>query len=73
MPWLVRVYNGFNTVSPITSKRLIDIYVLPRLTYGLETSVVEFGHFQPSNLFHTKRTNLRRFSNLLNMGIKEDM
>ena len=31
---------GFNGVSPITSKKIIDIFVMPRLTYGLETLVI---------------------------------
>ena len=31
---------GLNGISPVTSKKLIDIYILPRLTYGLECLVL---------------------------------
>jgi hypothetical protein len=32
--------HSLNSVSAITSKKIIDIYMMPRLTYGSETLVL---------------------------------
>ena len=53
---------GFNGVSPITSKKLLDIYVLPRLTYGLETLTLKSREIEPMETFY--RESLRRIQSL---------
>ena len=42
---------GFNGVSPITSKKLIDIFIMPRLTYGLETLVIKSRELDPMEVY----------------------
>ena len=39
--------HGLNGVSPVTSKKLIEIYIIPRLTYGLETVVLTKKELEP--------------------------
>ena len=43
---------GLNGVCPSTSKKLIDIYVMPRMTYGLECLTLSSGHFQPLEIYY---------------------
>ena len=38
---------GLNGISPITSVKLINIYVLPRLTYGLECLTISDKEMEP--------------------------
>lgn len=42
---------GLNGVNPITSKQLIDVYVLPRLTYGLECLPLSSNELQPTEVY----------------------
>ena len=42
---------GLNGISPITSRHIIEIFVLPRLTYGLEIFTISSAQFKPIELY----------------------
>ena len=43
---------GLNGVNPTVSKHLVDIYVLPRMTYGLEALTVTSKDLQPMEVYY---------------------
>ena len=42
---------GLNGLSPVTSKHLIDIYIMPRMTYGLEALPVSTTELAPMEIY----------------------
>ena len=43
---------GLNGVNPSTSTKLINIYVMPRMTYGLECLTLSSNEIQPLELYY---------------------
>ena len=53
---------GLNGINPSISKKLIDIYIIPRLTYGLECLVLTSSDIQDLETYY--RSLLRKIQNL---------
>ena len=43
---------GLNGINPTTSKKLIEVYVIPRLIYGLECLPVSTKDIQPMEVYY---------------------
>ena len=56
--------HGVNGISPVTSWKLINTYVIPRYTYGLEILNMSTKEINSLNQFHKKLRLLKQIQTL---------